>query len=437
MRNAWRPAALAALLVLVGCGRDTRPDVLLIVLDTVRADHLSLYGYERQTSPHLEALAKDGVLYRMAIAPGTWSVPSHASIFTGELPTAHGANRVEPGLGGIRRLGPDEPTLTRAMRTADYRTRAFVGNHGYLDPAFGFAADFERYDRENMRPAGKLAARAIAWLHRRRGRSVYLFINVMDAHAPYEPPPPYDRMFPGKLDSGFEHQPQMVFIATHRLPEPRVMTHYVSQYDGEIRYVDDRLGEIFAELKAEGRYDNALIVVTADHGELFGEHGAFGHGGKPWHQLVHVPLVIKYPHGARRGVVDTPVSLIDIAPTILATLGLPPLEPGQRPIWERQGLVVSEELTSDATERAAYDDDGRVLMESVAGGRRDVRLYDVRSDPGEEHPRDALADPVGARMDADLRTLLANVPRLPFGTVVHAAADGQLRARLRKLGYVE
>jgi arylsulfatase A-like enzyme len=438
-RSSWSRAVAAALLLLLGCGRDRRPDVLLIVLDTVRADHLSVYGYERRTSPALEALARDGVLYRRAIAPGTWSVPSHASLFTGVLPSVHGANRAGDKMSSpIYALSRQAPTLTQRMREANYRTRAFVGNHGYLDPVFGFARDFDRYDREHMRPAGRLAERTIDWLRRRRGRSVYLFINIMDAHAPYEPQPPYDRMFPGRLDRPVERNPWRAALLSKHLPSPEEMEHYRSQYDGEIRYIDDRLAEIFAALKELGRYDNALIVVTADHGESFGEHGTLGHGGFPYDDQVHVPLIVKYPGNSRRGVVDEPVSLIDVAPTILAQLGLPPLGPGQTPLWEHRDLVVSEQIAGDSVERAAYDASGHVLTETVGpNGARDLRLYDLRTDPGEEHPLDPQADPAGRRLDAGLRALLAGLPHLPRGELVHPESDRKLQRRLRALGYVE
>jgi arylsulfatase A-like enzyme len=439
MPGAWSRAVAAALLLLFGCGRDTRPDVLLIVLDTVRADHLSADGYERPTSPALEALARDGVLYRRAIAPGTWSVPSHASLLTGVLPSVHGANRADDRVGGpIYALSREAPTLTQRMREANYRTRAFVGNHGYLDPVFGFARDFDRYDRENMRPAGRLAERTIDWLRRRRGRSVFVFINIMDAHAPYEPPPPYDRMFPGRLDVPVERHPWRAALLSKHLPSPEVMGHYRSQYDGEIRYIDDRLAEIFGTLKDLGRYDNALIVVTADHGEAFGEHDTLGHGGFPYDEVVHVPLIVKYPGNARCGVVDEPVSLIDVPATVLAQLGLPPLGPGQKPLWERRDLVVSEQIAGDAVQRAAYDGSGHVLAETVgADGAHDLRLYDLRADPGEEHPLDPRADPAGRRLDAGLQALLAGLPRLSRGPLVNPESDQKLLKRLRALGYAE
>jgi arylsulfatase A-like enzyme len=146
---------------------------------------------------------------------------------------------------------------------------------------------------------------------------VFLFLNFMDAHEPYEAPAPYDRLFPGRLERRVERHPGDRAMTLGQLPDAAATAHYVSQYDGELRYIDDRLAELFGELRALGRYDNALIVVTSDHGELFGEHGRWGHGKEPVRALVHVPLVVKYPQNTRRGVEETPVSLVDVGPTML------------------------------------------------------------------------------------------------------------------------
>src|SRR5262249_53185379 len=157
----------------------------------------------------------------------------------------------------------------------------------------------------------------VRWLAHDSRRPAFVFMNILDAHEPYVAPPGYDRLFPGRLDHAGNVNRD--YLTTHQLPSPAVLAHCVSQYDGELRYMDDQLAAIFAELRREGRWENAMVIVTADHGELFGEHGLLGHGALPWDALVHVPLIIKYPHDARRGVVDQPVSLADVAPTVLAT----------------------------------------------------------------------------------------------------------------------
>ena len=385
------PIVACALLLAIACGRDERPDVVVIVLDTVRADHLSVYGYARATTPNLEAFAREAMTYRTAIAPDTWTGPSHASLLTGLASSEHGVRYAKERPGdGIHALPASVPTLTERLRDAGYRTAAFLGNEGYLDPVFGFDRGFERYQWTNLRPANRLVSAVDAWLRRRRGRSVFLLVNVLDAHEPYAAPPPYDRLFPGRLDRTLPRH-----LDGRTLPDPAETAHYVSQYDGELRFIDDGLGTIFQALRDTGRWDNALIVVTADHGELFGEDGRWGHGGEPIHPLVHVPLLIKYPQSARRGIDERPVSVTDVAPTILAVLGLPPLASGQVPLWDRTAPVVAEHVTADGITRLVYDADGSVRRERVAG-----------------------------------------TPRLS-GPLVFPEADRRLADRLRALGYVE
>jgi arylsulfatase A-like enzyme len=386
-----RLAGVLALVLMAACGRDGRPDVVLIVLDTVRADHLTPYGYARETTPQLAAFARDAVVYRNAIAPDTWTASSHASLFTGLMPSTHGVRYVgaEHSESGVHALAADVPVLAERLREAGWKTAAFVGNDGFLDPVFGLARGFERYQRKDMLPAANLVSTVVPWLKRREGRPVFLFLNVMDAHEPYAAPPPYDRMFPGRGD-GLPAKP-----VPGQTPDAATTAHWISQYDGELRYVDDRLAELFAALRETGRYDGALVVVTADHGELFGEHGRWGHGGAPVRELVHVPLIVKYPGNARRGVEARPVSLADVPATILSVLGLPPLAAEQPTLDDRRTPAVAEHLLFGTVTRASYD----------AGGERIEQL--------------AVAPP--ARQ----------------GPVVFPVADRRLADRLRALGYVE
>lgn len=371
--------------------------MLLVVLDTVRADHLRLYGHPQPTSPTLDALAADAIVYRNAIAPGTWTPPSHASLFTGLTPSVHGVDSADDA-GGIRALHASVPTLAERLHAAGYRTAAFIGNRGYLHPLFGLARGFETYRHVGLGSADRLAGTLVPWLERRRGRPVFVFANFFDAHEPYEPPPPYDRMFPDHLDRPVARHPNDEVVAHGRLPGAEEAAHYRGRYDGEIRHADDRLGDVLGALRRLGRYDDALVIVTADHGELFGEHGRWGHGGDPVRELVHVPLIVKYPGRARVGVEERPVSLTDVAPTILAVLGLPPLGPNQRPLWLAGGVVVSEHLSAKDTTRLTFAADGHERLERIA--------------------REENAG-------------------VPYGPVVVPRAGSRLAERLRRLGYVE
>ena len=432
-----RSIALAVALASAACGRDPRSDVLVFVLDAVRADHLGVYGYQRATSPTLDALARDAVVYQTAIAPGTWTPPSHASMLTGLLPSSHGVGHVGETIGGgIYSLDPAVETLAERMQEAGYRTAAFIGNGGYLSPVFGLAQGFETYRIQGLQSVDNLARVLVTWLESRRGRPVFVLVNVIDAHEPYEPPPPYDRMFPGHLERSPPRHPQDEFSARGTFPSPEEIANYEGRYDGEIRHVDDRLGDVWAALKRSGRYDNALVIVTADHGELFGERGRLGHGGDPIYPLVRVPLIVKYPGSARVGVEAAPVSLADIPATVLATLGLPPLAPGQRPLWERTGPAVAENPSANGVTRAAFGAGGFELVEVVREGARTLQLYDLNRDPAEQSPLDPTTHAAGSRLDADLSRVVASLPAPLRGPVVYPRGDALLAERLRALGYL-
>ena len=434
--RALRLIVVAAALASAACGRDPRPDVLVIVLDTVRADHLGIYGYERATSPTIDAFAREAVVYRTAIAPGTWTPPSHASLLTGLLPSTHAVGYAGEAVGGgIHALDPTVETLAERLRAAGYRTAAFIGNQGYLAPIFGLAQGFETYRTRNLGSVDDLTRVLIAWLERRE-RPAFVLVNVIDAHEPYEPPPPYDRMFPGYLERPLPQHPQDELQVRGRLPPPDEIAHYVGRYDGEIRHIDDRLGDVFAALKRLGRYDDALIIVTADHGELFGEHGRWGHGGDPTYPLVRVPLIVRYPRRARTGVEPSPVSLADVPATVLATLGLPPLDPVQHPMWERAAPAVSEQPGQSGVTRAAFAADGLELVEVVRDGVRALSLYDYQRDPAEQSPLDLATGGAGARLDTDLRGIVASLPGPRPGPIVYPRSDAKLAARLRSLGYL-
>jgi arylsulfatase A-like enzyme len=417
----------AALLLAAGCARDHRPDVVLIVLDTVRADHVSAYGYARPTTPALEALAADGVLYRRAVAPGTWTPPTHASLFTGLMPSEHGVRYATgvPGE-GLYALDPSIETLAERMHAAGYRTAAFVGNHGFLDPVFGMARGFDEYRRFGLERAEPLVGSTTRWLTHRNGRRpVFLFMNAMDAHEPYDSPPAYERMFPPELPPGLPPTTD-VEKAAHRM----------ALYDGAIRYTSDQLARLFAELREQGRYDDALIIVTSDHGELFGENGRWEHTGDPVWALVHVPLIVKYPHEARRGVEESPVSLASVAPTILATLGLPPLPNGRPPLWAPTGVAVAENVRPDGVTRAAYDAAGHALVETTTAGVRRLTFFDLTADPSEERPRDPGTDAAALALERDVQSTVASLAPMRPGPVVYPRADRKLADRLRRLGYI-
>lgn len=345
-----RPAARIALAALLGTallatgcrgsGAPARPDVLLITIDTLRADHTSAYGYARPTTPRLEEVARDGVRFATAYAPMPTTLPSHASLMTGLLPRELGLLK-----NGVSFTHP-APTLAETLSAAGWRTAAFVSSF-VLDRSFGLARGFATYD-DHFVPGAckgygqdwegfKLAAgfcrrgtatreQAERWLEENgylggaqssssTGGATpppfFLWVHLFDPHDPYEPPAAEAALFPPTTKS------------------PSALQKQIAAYDGEIRYADDQVGRLLDRLKAAGRLDDTLVIVVSDHGEGLMDHGWMHHGAMLYDEAVRIPFLVRWPARLPRGrVVDTPVQLADVVPTLHELLGLaPPAQP--------------------------------------------------------------------------------------------------------------
>jgi arylsulfatase A-like enzyme len=401
-------------------------DIVLIVVDTLRADHVSLYGYPRRTTPHLETFARDAVTYVNAISPATWTVPAHGSLFTGRWPSFHGAERVASDRNLATPLAADVPTLAELLGGAGFRTAAFVANSAYVARVLGFDRGFAEFFDRDLNVAGDVESAVRRWLPA-AGR-LFVFMNILDPHEPYEPPPPYDRRFPGKDATYGTMMTTLVYGGTPITPELRA--HFLSQYDGEIAYTDDVLQRIVDELKRRGRYDDALIIVTSDHGELLGEHGLAGHGVAPYEELLHVPLVVKLPGSRRRGErVRRRVSTLGVFATILDAAGVSPPPGVQARSLDAPHPVWAEDVTyAGVRVRVGYDGPLKVVATGDADGS--LATYDLANDPDELH--------AGAGDDVRLRAALvafASVPR-PVRAGAVSAVDPEREAKLRALGYL-
>jgi arylsulfatase A-like enzyme len=310
------------------------PNVMLIVLDTVRAQSLSLYGYQRQTSPRLDEFARTGVVFERALSAAPWTLPSHASFFTGRLPHELSADWLTP-------LDTAHATLAEAFASRGYVTVGFVANLLYATAETGLNRGFIRYldfpfspgmlvrnswlaralidplrgftgepDRLVSKSASKVNDEFGAWLSARPEKPFFAFLNYFDAHAPYLPPPPFDT----KFGSGGP-QPD---IAVRRTWSQQEIQRSVDAYDGTLAYIDEQLGTLLEMLKAQHLLDNTLVVVTSDHGEQFGEHGLFDHANSLYRPLLQVPLVISFPSHVPAGMrVSDPVTLVNLPATIL------------------------------------------------------------------------------------------------------------------------
>lgn len=428
----------------VGVRAGPRPNVVLVTLDTTRADHLSCYGYERETSPHLDALAREGVLYTRAASTSSWTLPAHASLFTGKLTSSHGARydaegplSLADGIAGgweqyrARGLAEDETTLAGLLSDAGYATGAVVAGP-WMKAVFGLDEGFATYDDEGIdelvgRRARQVTKGALEWLDGLDGeRPFFLFLNYYDAHAPYGAPPPFTYAF-------FDEPPT-------ETPDPEDRASWPALYDGEIRFADEQMGRLFAELERRGLWDDTLVVVTADHGEQFGGHGGlYGHGQYLFEEDVHVPLVVKHPAGdgvapARE---EARVQLTDVFALILDRVGIDLPDGTQAGLPPAVGHPIVAEvyppaaISSDGDWRVLYDGDMKLHWSSQ--GRS--MLFDLSADPGEE--RNLLPQALGrATYLSDLLTAyLASLPR-PGAARQGSIDPGTLRA-LEGLGYVK
>lgn len=457
-----------------------KPNVLLIVLDTVRADHLSVYGYERDTSPSLEAFAQEATLFSNAIAPGAMTLSSHGSLFTGLYSREHGAhydpwNDYPHG----RPLSPEFSTLAEMLFDNGFRTLGVVANHGYLSEAFGMSQGFDYYSihlplyrlsyafclRRVVQASIDLIAPYFRWnLEFSRAEpindevfglldkaatqraSFFLFINYMDAHVPYIPPSPYQDRY---LETDYDPRVSATEIFDDRIRGRREVSkeeraQLAAQYDGEIAYLDLHIGRLLSRLRDLGLYDNTCIIVTSDHGEALGERNLVLHGVSVYQDQIHVPLIIKLPHQEAPRVVNTPVSLIDVLPTVMELLEyeIPDNVEGRSLLPSNDGdprSVISESFPSgmmlelneefDRVERSIIS--GRFKYVHSTSGKRE--LYDLSSDPRELntlHETNLLSLELQGKLDEWLASTYRQyemVDRL----------DEDALDRLRALGYIQ
>jgi arylsulfatase A-like enzyme len=385
------------------------PNVLVILIDALRADHLGAYGYGRETSPELDAFAREAVVFEQAISQSTFTKASIASLFTGRAPYEHGVywgDRRAAG-GGLTSdaLADRETTLAEALRTRGYLTAAWVQN-SHLAPRMGFAQGFVDY-RDQQGDAESIDRRFLSWLASpARLERFFVYLHYIDLHDPYRPEEPWETTFGGPgVEAAYEGidldewGAWLEGVRTGRIEvsEERVEA-FRALYDGQIRFLDGRVGGVFEALRERGLYDDSVIVVTSDHGDAFMEHGFVSHSAAPYDELARVPLMIRLPGGREGGRrVATQVRLIDVAPTLLelghaprpkrmSGCSLVPLIEGRPEDWaaERPECAI-------APIEIAEVEDGPPTLGLRAGrfkylvGPAGEELYDLEADPGERH----------------------------------------------------
>lgn len=436
------PLVVALLACITACAPPATekrpPSIVLISIDTLRPDHLGCYGYDLPTSPRLDAVCSQAVVFDQAIAHAPSTLPSHASILTSLVPQHHQASFEN------RRALPDEiTTLAEVLAAQGYRTAAFTGG-GQIDPLFGLGQGFEQYTVPAADNFEATVDAALRWLDGLGDEPFFLFLHSYQPHHPYDPAPEvlalFERGYDGPLAGAITvDQVKAINASLEPLPADD-LAHVVASYDAEIREVDGAFGHLIDALDTRGLLDPSLLVFTSDHGEEFGEHGFVGwHSHTFYEELLRVPLFFKFPAGgppAQR--IDRMVRSIDIAPTVLKAVGsrVPEAFSGidlAALLGEREvpPLVTVGRLDRRDTARVAFARDDRFKLERVLSRRQ--RLFDLDEDPVEAWDAAGNYPKEVSRLIAAYEAVLASRPTAE-GTAIEPG--DALRKELEDLGYI-
>jgi len=437
-------ASCLVLLCISACrgAPETPRNLLLISIDTLRPDHLGSYGYGRPTSPFLDRFAREGVVFERAYSTASWTVPAHASMLTGHYPRSHGMRAARHVLGG------SIATLAEILQRSRFSTAGIVNVH-LLRRGTGFERGFDHWLEVAPDDAGsapRISASALDWLDHRDERPFLLFLHYYDVHTPSQPNDRYRKLLVDPYDGPANGTTEQ--LHRHRSGEIRLdqndARHLSQLYDAEIRQLDAELEQLFAELERRDVLDDTLVVITSDHGDEFLEHGDFMHSRTLYEELVRIPLLMRGP-GIPRGLrVPSPVSLVDLVPTVVPALGAAVPE-GVEGVdlagaWRTaEGLRRARFLFFDADEwygNSAHDFLRAVLagpMKLVLDGKTEkAELYDLAKDPRETRN---LAGKDG-RLVSELVDAIASYRRGARPSDATAPLTPETASALEALGYV-
>lgn len=442
-----RGLALLGTLLLTACGGDDpRPSVVMVVGDTLRADKLSCMGGPEGLTPYLDRIAAQGVRFDQARSHAPWTLPSTASMLTSLHPEEHGAGG---RLGRFTKLDAEVQTVVKTFRDQGYRTHAIV-NVLFLDPdRFGVTRDFETVDQQvfetnvDVRAADATTRAALDWIEANGDDGpFFLLVHYFDPHCVYAPPRAFRERWaePGDREGEwtFGTRPQMVAIREGELsPAAATIRRAEALYNGEVSYLDAQIGRLDDGLAARGERDDLVLVVTADHGEEFLEHGGFEHGHTLYDELVRVPMVIRAPGQLAPAVVETPVRHIDLAPTLceLCDLPLPEQFLGRSLVSLAGGEAGAPRPTLAhgnmwARPQTSWTSGGwkLIVRDGVA-----PELYEVAADPAEQRDLAGSRPEELARLQAELEAVERGMGALKRGE--EASLDPRTREVLNGLGY--
>ena len=477
--------------------KQQRPNILMIVMDSVRAANVSCYGYARPTTPSLDALAAAGTRFDQAVSTGCWTLPVHASLFTGLYQSAHGVHISSDA------LAPDVPTLAEILRDEGYATGC-LSNNPYISPATGLARGFDlaeelwrgthrrirrsrlsrlarwldarggwarplsgglaqlrtwrsrlrRWRNERDGGAALTNSRAQGWIEQQRaaGKPFFLFINYMECHEPYQPPSPFRQKFLPRNCSRWHvaavSQQKRVDAESNGKSSHDELEILRGLYDGAVNYLDSKIGELTSFLKARGLLDDTAVIVTSDHGDSLGEHGQIGHRLELYEPLVRVPLVIRYPGRLAAGVTHTdPVELRDLFPTALELAGADCHEPADDTGYRAVSLLhpqSADDRPWTFAENKAPQSHGGVVARMIRSRRQKLiwrsdgrhELYDLERDPGEVQNMIEQEPELACDLEGELQRWQDALTGEAVGAGVAEYGEHVL-SRLRDLGYIE
>ena len=443
-------------------------EVLIIVIDSLRRDHLGIYGYGRDTSPHIDDLGAYSLVFHNAVSQSSWAGPALASLFTGSYPSSIGAF-LQNSVATEVSIPEEATTFARAFKSCGYDSVAAFSANEWMRLKTQLGRGFGQLElfRNAMltTDADDINACVLPWISEHRDQSFVLYIHYMDVHPPFDPPEPYFSMFRTEnfatIDPGMRKKMWRVLMEAEEgeAADDNNLFYYIDRYDGAIRYVDDRISDIFARLRQLGIFDRTAILVTSDHGQSFFEHGFVSSGRTLHGEAIDIPLIIKLAGAGMKGRMDLyeKVGTIDMAPAMLALAGCPPV-PGMDGVdiscaasrrMAAERILFTEELSpirKGPPKVAALKGDYKALLhlqEPVA-----VRLYDTTRDRGETRDLSPRLPELAMGMEKEIIDRLAagglrppgNETRPPARRISPKTADNagrQAMEKIKTLGYVK
>jgi arylsulfatase len=427
--------------------------VVVYLVDTLGARHMSLYGYERETSPRIDELASEGVWFANAFANSSWTPESVPVLMTGLAARSNGVFKK------FSKLAPDFVTLQEVFAEAGFATAAWSTN-GNAGPARGTDEGFDSFFDHIARSHDDGSLRTVPvpevlrWMENQRDRPTFVYVHTAEPHHPYEPPDPFARAFDsdyrGSVDGGMAYAPARLsgLRAKGELSE-RDLEHLIARYDGEIAFADDMFGQLIDHMGDRGLLEDALVVLTADHGEAFGQHGYFGHGGALYPELLRVPLVFHGPaHVAEGLVVEDNVQLLDVLPTLIELLelgadvptqgdSLAPLLRGEAGGPNPERPILSGLFVADPPVLSLIQGTWKLDFDATRSETPRFALFDLTEDPDEHTDLFATEHARAREMLADLLQVYAGVPRYDAGVSSTYEIGVEQIERLKALGYID